>query len=414
MASGPEDPGHELVNEYTLWLAVRGIERCEAIAGSPNQPLTLSEALEVYANLSREFVTRSREESLAALDSLQDFFALMLRYPVIPRLAADTKECPECYFETDITFDTWEETRRTLSCCHFTLRHESFAFGWGSTAGGEEKDLGLRADEGDEVVRADPCGNVFSATERIGDRDGGPAAAKFLEQLEWLKRRDEIAKQNALGKEISHQLASYSHTLEELEAPRYLSSHGPRWLYRMYGSLNRSRERARTLASPYSARHNVTAERVVLFKHLVASGLSVETSSSLLKSVSQARRGGMIGSPLAEGVERQLRKTARPTAYNRKIASLIWLFAHITAYCTLRELPHGYVLMGDSPQDVDRDGIYVFDQDAVGFRLSRRRGEGDVDSGRRGGEGAASACVPLARVTELLALRDIVHERLRR
>ncbi|KAK2814228.1 hypothetical protein Q5P01_000675 [Channa striata] len=186
---------------------------------------------------------------------------------------------------------TREETRRTLSCCHFTLRHESFAFGWGSTAGGEEKDLGLRADEGDEVVRADPCGNVFSATERIGDRDGGPAAAKFLEQLEWLKRRDEIAKQNALGKEISHQLASYSHTLEELEAPRYLSSHGPRWLYRMYGSLNRSRERARTLASPYpEARGDATRARLAAegLRMALAATASTGTNDRLLSYVCMA------------------------------------------------------------------------------------------------------------------------------
>ncbi|KAJ8009909.1 hypothetical protein DPEC_G00069060 [Dallia pectoralis] len=28
-----------------------------------------------------------------------DFVSLMLRYPMVPQLAVDTKECPECYFE---------------------------------------------------------------------------------------------------------------------------------------------------------------------------------------------------------------------------------------------------------------------------------------------------------------------------
>ncbi|KAF0029321.1 hypothetical protein F2P81_018426 [Scophthalmus maximus] len=381
---------------------VRGIEHGETIARSPNQPLTLSEALEVYANLSREFVAGPREVSLTALDSLQDFFALMLQYPVIPRLAADTKECPECYFET--------VGRDQKDALVLPLRHESFALVEGSSAGvvdpSEERNLGALADGGEEMARADPCGDMFPTTKRLEDLgDRGPArAAKFLEQLEWLKRRDEIVKQNALGKEISHQLGSYSHPLEELEAPRYLSSYPLRWLYRIYGSLNRSRDRARILATSYSEeRADASRARLAVEElkaslgsmastgnqrqaalHLVASGLSVETASCILKSVLLARRGSMIVLPLTEGVELQLKRTTRPTAYNRKIAALIWLFAHITAYCTLRELPHGYVLMGDSPQDLDRDGIYVFDQDRAGFRLSSRcRGGG----GGGGGEG---------------------------
>ncbi|KAK2814393.1 hypothetical protein Q5P01_000521 [Channa striata] len=281
MASGPEDPGHELVNEYTLWLAVRGIERCEAIAGSPNQPPRLR------GSRSRESEQRVRHappRRVAGSAGLAArLFRAMLRYPVIPRLGRH------------------ERVSRKVLLNRHHARH-------------------------------------------------------FLEQLEWLKRRDEIAKQNALGKEISHQLASYSHTLEELEAPRYLSSHGPRWLYRMYGSLQQEPRRARTLASPHSrrgetrrepgsprglrmalaatastgtndrccptvhgcagprgadtARHNVTAERVAAIQAPGGLGL-VETPPSLLKSVSQARRGGMIGSP-GRGVERQLRKTARP------------------------------------------------------------------------------------------------------
>ncbi|KAK2857235.1 hypothetical protein Q5P01_005970 [Channa striata] len=46
-----------------------------------------------------------------------------------PQLAMDTKACPECYFEVEITFNTWEEVRRKMPCYHFTLRHEQCMFG---------------------------------------------------------------------------------------------------------------------------------------------------------------------------------------------------------------------------------------------------------------------------------------------
>nr|BBA49237.1 hypothetical protein ORF64-like [Oryzias latipes] len=459
-ASTPADPGGERVNEFTLWLAVRGIEEGEAIARRPGQPLTFSEALEVYARLSREFGTISTEESLLALDSLRDFFALVLRYPMIPRLVADTKECPECYFETDITLDTWEETRRMFSCCHFTLRHEGAEPPVDpDSAASAALDLGNSEGFG-EVAGARPSGGAFPGTERPAEgTGGGPRSVRFLEQLESIKRRDEMDKQIALGKEVVHQLRSYVRTLEELEAPRYLSTHPVRWLHRFYGSLNRSRERARLLATRcpdparedyrtragleveqlklslasvastgtndkllsyvcmasldpvrrYTDRYNGTAERIVLFKHLVASGLSVETSWSLVRSVSRVAKVPLIGATLSEGVDRQLKHTTRPTPYNRKIASLVWLFAHITSYCTLRKLPHGYVLMGDSPEELSRDGIYVFDDDHVGFRLSAR--------GQRGSDSAqpvASAHVPFERIAELLAMRDRVCEIFRR
>lgn len=458
----PADPGKDRVNEFTLWLTVRGIEEGENIARRPGQPLTFSEALEVYAKLSREFGTLSAEEALAELDSLRDFFAFVLRYPVIPRLVVDTKECPECYFETDITMDTWEETRRMWSCCHFTLRHEG-----AEPSVDSDVTVAASLDIGDcegtgEVARAGPCGGAFPGMERLTEGLGGGArSVRFLEQLESIKRRDEMNKQIAIGKEVAHHLRLYSRTLEELEAPRYLGPHPVRWLHRFYGSLNRSRDRARLLSTcqaaaaaanedtqagcaleqlklslistastgtsdkllsyvcmasldpvrRYTDRYNMAAERIMLFKHLVASGLSVETAWSLVRSVSRVARVPLIGLTLSEGVERQLKRTTRPTPYNRKIAALVWLFSHVTSYCTLRKLPHGYVRMGDSPEDLSDDGIYVFDDNHVGFRLSvAARGEGGPRTERH----VASAYVPFERILELLALRDHFHEGFRR
>ncbi|KAK5610231.1 hypothetical protein CRENBAI_008718 [Crenichthys baileyi] len=50
-------------------------------------------------------------------------------------------------------------------------------------------------------------------------------------------------------------------------------------------------------------------------------------------------------------------------------ASLVWLFSHISDYCTLQELDYGYMQMGNSPSDMHHDRIYVFDQgQVVGFR----------------------------------------------
>lgn len=127
--STPEEPRNKQVNEYTVWLTVRGVDKGESIIRTPSQLLTLSEAVVVYTKLSRDIITCSHEESLNTLDSLQDFFSLMLRYPMVPQLAMDTKECPECYFEAEIAVDTWEEVRRKITCYHFTLRHEQFTFG---------------------------------------------------------------------------------------------------------------------------------------------------------------------------------------------------------------------------------------------------------------------------------------------
>lgn len=460
-SSTPTQPCKKQINEYTVWLTVRGIEHGDNIVRNPNQPLTLSEAVCLYTKLCRDFITCSQEECMNTLDALQDFFSLMLRYPMVPQLAMDTKECPECYFEVEITLDTWEEVRRKISCHHFTLRHELFTFNQKDTPTTMEHSCDLHIDDTCEMVRAGPCGSVFitDTTKENGGAGENLKPLKFLEQLESLKIRDEITKQKTLGKEIFYQLKAHSHTLEELEAPRYLSTYPLCCLYQFYGSLNRSRERAQFLSEQYPEaaedrrkaqlkveelrmnlrstastgtndklfsymcmamtgpvrrymrRYNCTAERVVLFKHLIASGFPIETASSLVKNISMARRVSMITLALDKGVELQLQKTVQPTTYNRKIASLIWLFSHITAYCTLRQLNHGYVRMGDSPEDIACDGIYVFDQDHVGFRLSRVAELSDATDVRSTRAGAASAYMPFSRILELLALRDSVQER---
>ena len=458
----PKDPSNQQVNEYTVWLTVRGVQNGDRIVTNPNQPLTMSEAVDLYSKLSREFITCSHEESINTLDSLQDFLSLMLRYPMIPKLAMDTKECPECYFETEITLDTWEEVRSKIFCYHFTLRHENFPCGQNRTHDNEDNPRHFNIDNNCEMLTARPCDSVFitDTTNDNSDERESLKPFKFLHQLESLKRRDEIIKQKTLGREMFHRVKSYNHTLEELEAPRYISSYPLRLLYQFYGSLNTSRRRAQFLAEPYPAavgdtlqarvnvehlrmslmatastgyndelmsymcmavigpvrrykqRYNFIVERVVLFKHLIASGFPIETSWSLLKTITASKRISMISLPLDRGVALQLKKTVQPTTYNRKIASLIWLLSHITAYCTLRQLNPGYVHMGDSPKDISFEGIYVFDNDHVGFRLSTiPESSGTTDVGSTRGE-AASAYMPFSRVLELLALRDIVQERL--
>lgn len=450
----PQEPSESQVNDYIVWLTVRGIEKGFVIASIPNQPLTLADAIGMYTVLLRDFITYSHEETVNVLDSLQDFFALMLRYPVLPQLAIDTKECPECYFESDITLDTWQDVKRAICCYHFTLRHEhvSIKHNLRNLEVDDGRLFGFE-DESGGMVRLGPHDSVFaSETESDAVSHAKPKPVRFLEQLESLKRRDEIIKQKTLGKEIYHQLKTHTHTLDELEAPRYLSSYPLVCLYRYYGSLNRSRERAmllldrsrqqsvdmthlkvddlklnlRSIASTgtndkllsymciamigpvrrYNPRYSCTAERIVLFKHLIASGFCIETAASLVKTILTSKRVSMIEVPLDKGVELQLKKTTQPTTYNRKVASLIWLFSHITAYCTLRQLEHGYVLMGDSPQELERDGIYVFDQEHVGFKLSHANPcalEGRSSTW-------ASAYMPFARVLELLALRDYLEE----
>lgn len=451
-ATTPREPSESEVNDYTVWLAVRGIENSFAIASIPNQPLTLAEAVELYTVLLRNFIVYSHEEAVNILDSLQDFFALMLRYPVLPLLAVDSKECPECYFESDITLDTWQDVKRTISCYHFTLRHEYVPVKYSVNL--EARSLLRFEDENRGMVRLDPHSSVFaSETESDAVSHDRPRPVRFLEQLESLKRRDEIIKQKTLGKEIYHRLKSHTRALDELEAPRYLSPYPLVCLYRYYGSLNRSRERATSLldrsrqldvdvarlkvddlklnlrsiastgtndqllsymctamigpARRYNLRYSCTAERIVLFKHLISSGFSIETADSLVKTILVSNRVSMLEVPLDKGVELQLKKTTQPTTYNRKVASLVWLFSHITAYCTLRQLEHGHVLMGDSPEELEHDGIYVFDQEHVGFRLSRPN---QLELNGRSSPWV-SAYMPFARVLELLALRDYFEER---
>ena len=163
----PERPSEKQGNEYTVWLTIRGVDQAENIAKTPGQPLTLSEAVGVYAKLNRDFITSSHNELLNTLDSMQDFLSLMLRYPMMPRVALDTKECPECYFEAEITIDTWEEKRRNISCCHFTLRHEQFEIEkTDDPANVEHSDCAYVDDDDDdgttgEMVRAGPSGRLF-------------------------------------------------------------------------------------------------------------------------------------------------------------------------------------------------------------------------------------------------------------
>lgn len=61
----------------------------------------------------------------------------------------------------------------------------------------------------------------------------------------------------------------------------------------------------------------------------------------------------MVDSTLDRAVESQLWKTVDPTSYNRRVSALIWLFSHITAYCTLRQLHHGCICMEDFPEEMD-------------------------------------------------------------
>lgn len=261
-----------------------------------------------------------------------------------------------------------------------------------------------------------------------------------------------------MGKEIFHQLCLHTRTLRELETPRYLSAFPIASLYRFYGSLNRSRQRAQLLSDHYALtpvdrtavsvkmedlhmnlksismtgnndkllsymcmamigplrrynpRYGCVADRVVLFKHLTASGFPVESASMLVKNVLSVKRSLMVESTLDAALELQLRKTRNPTNYNRKVSALIWLFSHIAAYCTLRQLDHGHVRMGDSPDEMDADGIYVFDQDHVGIRVSG--GTPAAAAGDRRSVPWASAYMPFPRILELLALRDCAKERL--
>lgn len=442
----PTEPCLDFVNKYVLWLTVYGIANAHAIARKPDQAVTMAQAIRLVYKLNREFVTSSRETVLGVLENLQNFFALMLRYPLVPKLAMDSKICPECMFESEITLDTWEDVKKNIACFHFTVRHEAFRH-----AAEISDDQTYQFKTGHEMVRAEPS-EIARAAEDGRDKCGR-LAAKFTDQLRLLKIRDEIVKQRTLTKDMYNRMKCHLHTLTELKAPRYLNTYPLRYLCQSYGSLNRSKLRSRKLAQRhpglsddiaaalltvaelrrglacaaptsssnrlilyicdalvtparrYSSRYTSLAQRVVLFKHLVASGFSTETAWNLIKSILRCDLTSMILLSHNDAVTLQLKNISEPSSYNRKVASLIWLFSHITAYCVLRQLHHDYVRMGDSPRPLDLDGIYVFDQDHVGFMCSRA-----------GSESRAACCyyVPFERVLELLAVRDRVQERLRR
>ncbi|KAK2813470.1 hypothetical protein Q5P01_000839 [Channa striata] len=201
--------------QYALARGAR-IERCEAMAGSPNQPLTLSEALEVSANLSREFVTRSAKSRWQRWTRCKTFRAHV------------------------------HETRRALVLPLHPATTK--AWRWGGARPPEEKRRisgSVRAKgRGGERIPATAC----SLRPADRGRDGGPAAREVPRAAGVAQERGEIAKQSAGKKYPISWLPTV--TLEELEAPSTLARRGPRWLYRMRFA-QQERERARTLASPY-------------------------------------------------------------------------------------------------------------------------------------------------------------------
>lgn len=440
----PAMPTQKQIDEYTIWLTVMGVERQWAIIKARDQPVTLSAANRLYADVIRDAIVYTSETQLITLDKLQNFFALMLRYPMLPRLAADTNHCPECYYEASVSFDTWEDTREKMACFHFTLRHEFFP----STNNASLCDE--KHGEHDEMVRFDTSESVVPCFAETRPK---PGALGFLTQLEDLKRRDEITKQKTLGKDVVHKLQTYAYALAELEVPRYVSPYPIMCLLRLYGSLNRSRARVAALdrrgdlgcdddtirracrdlraqfaavASTcttnnvlslvcmamigplrrYDARYGVVAERVVLFKHLISCGFSVDVASKMLHSIQTCKCTELLECDLESGVDRQLKKTNTPTIYNIKVARLLWLAAHVSAYCTLRQLARDYVRMGDDPCDLTSDGIYIFDNDHIGFRLSRRDDYGT--------ERVHTMYVGFAYVVDMFAMRDYVEKTLSR
>lgn len=441
-SSTPAAPTQHEIDEYTVWLTVMGVERQWAIVAARNQPVTLAAAISLYADVIRDGMLCAPETQRDELNKLQNFFALMLRYPVLPRLAVDTNRCPECYYESTVSFDTWEDTREQMACFHFTLRHENFPPANCTASRGEPHR------EYDEVAR-------FGTSESVGpcstETRSNPSKLGFLTQLEALKRRDEINKQKTLGKDVAHRLQTYAYALAELEAPRYLSPYPIMCLLRLYGSLNRSRTRAAALKQSsvggadgdairracrdmraqlvavastwtnndvlslvsmamvgplrrYDARYGVVAERVVLFKHLISCGFSLDVASNVLRSIQTCKHAELLECDFKSGVDRQLKKTNAPTIYNIKVARLLWLASHVGAYCTLRGLARGYVRMGDDPCDLTSDGIYIFDNDHIGFRSSRR--------GDDGTERVHAMYVGFANVVDMFAMRDYVEKTL--
>ena len=442
--TSPLAPSAEYLDRYTLWLICVGISHSRTICNSQDQPVTFSGACSDHQRLSREFFINPETELMASLEQLERFYALMLRYPVLPEDAFDTKECPECIYEAEVTRDNWEETRRGISCHHLTLRHELFG----------PQQSGANAKDSCYTMRGNICGvtrastssTMFDTDVDISEQEPNQPLM-FMEQLEYMKRRDEIAKQNTLAKQLRHDLEHLRHLLEEQSSPRYLSEWPLALLCQMYGSLSASRTRLEVLGSEYEGkdhdrsramsnimslqqmlktvastgtnnellsmvarntvdpsrrymeRYNVVAQRIGMYKHLLAAGFPVETANDLVASTGAVNRYSLIGLTLEEGVRLQLVKTVNPTSFNKRLATLIWVFAHLTAYCTLRNVSYDHVRPGDSPGEAFADGIYVFDNFGVGFSLTR--------NGRVGHEQLGDS-----RLLELLAMRDNLQERL--
>lgn len=435
----PAMPSQRELNEYTIWLTALGIEQQPMFIAAHEQPLTLSAAICVYTELIRDTIVCTPKARLDALNKLQNFIALMLRYPILPKLAVDTIRCPECYYEADVSFDTWTDTFEKMSCFHFTLRHEFFP----SSTTNNTMNYSREDVDYNEMAR---FGTSESVIPRVNEQPNIiQETVGFLTQLEDLKRMDEISKQKTLSKDVAHRLQMFTHTLTELEAPRYLSPYPIICLLRLYGSRNRSQMRVDVLKERYGSvdvdvlrrvgrdlraqlsavagtctndnvlslvcmamigplrrydsRYDIVAERVVLFKHLISCGFSVDVASKVLTSIQTCKCAELLNCDLASGVDRQLNKTTAPTIYNIKIARLLWLASHISAYCTLRHISRDHVRMGDDPCDLTSDGIYIFDDDHVGFKSSPRGNDGC----------SHTAYVQFSHVVDMFAMRDRVE-----
>ena len=251
----PLAPSAEYLDNYTLWLICVGVSYGRAICSSQDQPVTFSGACGEHRKLSREFFMAPESELLVSIERLERFYALMLRYPLLPEHALDTKECPECIYEAEVTRDKWEETQRGISCHHLTLRHELFQPQQSGVPGANVRDR-CYATCGNicRVTRASTTATMFEANAQEISEHDPKQPLMFMEQLEYMKRRDEIAKQRTIAKELHYELESHTHVLQELSSPRYLSEWPLVWLCQMYGSLAMITTRSEVLGSDYEGK----------------------------------------------------------------------------------------------------------------------------------------------------------------
>ncbi|KAJ8361665.1 hypothetical protein AAFF_G00432190 [Aldrovandia affinis] len=320
-----------------------------------------------------------------------------------------------------------------MACHHVTLRHD--------TCGDDDATDGHGQQPGGRTVV--PMVTAKLHHSMFEDREAKPdPTVGFMKQLDRLKRATTVAGYRDEAKRIHLQLQKLRHSLAELASPHYLSEYPLECLCRIYGSINRSTERLIALdrgetpntatgplvdllkigsttmkADPlvrlltvaavgpvlrYDSAHRVVAHRIVLFRHLLSVGFSVETTNQLVTGTLCKRAYALVGTTsLDEGVSALLAETANPTDYNRGMAGVIWILTHLCVYCTVRQLDLDNVCMGDDPRDMLADGIYLFDGlRRVGFALRA--------SDRYGGR----CCVNTSQLLSLLATRDVVAKRL--